>query len=89
MKIESFNKFKHKIIVKGRKTVNEETCGICKFLLETMGQYFCRRYPPTVMMGVTKDLLNPNQIKQVINSLYPPTNLTHWCGEFKQKEIYQ
>jgi len=64
--------------------MDEEKCGTCRFSLTMEPDCFCRRYPPTLFMGLDMITMRPQ-----LKSNYPPTKETHWCGEFKGKETMQ
>ena len=69
--------------------MDEDKCEQCRFVMVTMEECFCRRYPPTLSFGMKTNPLFPGKMETVKGSFYPPTQKSSWCGDFQPKETMQ
>ena len=61
--------------------MSEDTCQTCRFYKEEQ----CKRHPPTpILMGTQKHALT-QEVRQVINFVYPRMPADGWCGEHGPK----
>lgn len=64
--------------------MTEQTCKNCYFSVHEGDVYYCRRYPPQViLMPQVSPIANSRQtVNMVPVGMFPPVNPAAWCGEF-------
>ena len=62
--------------------MREERCEDCKYWDEVLPNElgFCKINPPTVNPA------EPIELKRYLTPIWPPTEASDWCGQFKKRE---
>lgn len=63
--------------------MSEKICKNCRFVWNESGGYFCRRYPPYVVMIPRPGIATGRGTEIAPAGIFPPVGEKSTCGEFQ------